>query len=247
LRADKLAKSTNWVKGRTLEPPLPTISVIIPTLNEEACLAATLESLAHDRPSEVIVVDGGSTDATVDMARPFARLIESPRGRATQQNAGAAAAAGDLLLFLHADCRLAPGWQAAARRAARRPGFVAGAFRMRIGSGDWVYRAIERGGDLRVRWLGLPYGDQGIFLWRRTFERLGGFPVVRLMEDLLFMRRVRQFGRVVLAPHLIHISPRRWQQAGVVRQTVRNWTLTALALLGGVHPNRLAPYYPTVR
>jgi rSAM/selenodomain-associated transferase 2 len=203
--------------------------------------------LAVDRPAEVIVVDGGSTDATVEIARPHARVIESLRGRATQQNAGAAAATGDVLLFLHADCRLRPGWQAAVRRAAARPGFAAGAFRMQIDGGGWLYRAIERGGDLRVRWLGLPYGDQAIFVRRSTFEQLGGFPHVRLMEDLMFMRRVRRLGRVALVPQAVQVSPRRWLRAGVVTQTLRNWMLTALAVWGGVHPDRLARFYPAVR
>jgi hypothetical protein len=118
---------------------------------------------------------------------------------------------------------------------------------MRIASDGWCYRAIEWGGDLRVRWLALPYGDQGIFLRRDTFWKLGGFPRVPFMEDLMFMRRVRTAGHVQLVPHRIGVSARRWQQTGVVRQTLRNWILTALAVGAGVHPNRLAPLYPAVR
>jgi hypothetical protein len=164
-----------------------------------------------------------------------------------QQNYGAAAASGDVLLFLHADCWPEPGWQAAVRSVVARNRFVAGCFQMRIEGKRRLFRAVERVGDLRVRWLGLPYGDQGIFLRRDTFHELGGFPAVSFMEDLMFMRRVRRMGRVDLLGHPIHISPRRWERGGVVRQTLRNWALTALAVWGGVHPDRLARYYPAVR
>ena len=223
------------------------ISVIIPTLNEESCLGLTLDRLAEDWPAEVIVADGGSVDATLKIARRTARVVQAERGRAVQQNLGAAAATGDVLLFLHADCWPEPGWQAAVRSAVARPGFVAGCFRMRIDGKQQIFRAIERGGDLRVRWLGLPYGDQGIFLRRATFMGLGGFPPVSLMEDLLFMSRARMEGRIKLLRHPIHISPRRWERAGIVRQTLRNWMLTAQAIWGGVHPDRLARFYPAVR
>jgi rSAM/selenodomain-associated transferase 2 len=223
------------------------VSVIIPTWNEAASLAGTLERIGRDAAEEVIVVDGGSTDETVRIASRYAIVIESSRGRGLQQNLGAGHATGDVLLFLHADCRLEPGWPAELRHVAGRAGFAAGAFRMAIDSRRPIYRAIERGGDLRVRWLGLPYGDQGIFVRRETFERLGGFPAVAFMEDLLFMQRVRRTGRVALLGHRIHISPRRWEQVGPIRQTIRNWALTALATGCGVHPNRLASFYPHVR
>ncbi len=223
------------------------ISVVIPTLNEAAALPRTLESLHRDGPAEIIVADGGSTDETIEIAEPFARVIRAPRGRAVQQNLGAAAATGDILFFLHADCCPAAGWQGPMRAAAAAPRFVAGCLRMRIDS-DWpLYRLIERGGDLRARWLGLPYGDQGIFIRRDTFLSLGGFPPVAFMEDLLFMQQARRHGRVEVLRHPIHISPRRWERTGIIRQTARNWVLTLLAVWGGVHPDRLTRFYPTVR
>ncbi len=223
------------------------VSVIIPTLNEEACLGHTLERLSLDWPAEVIVADGGSEDRTREIAERWARVIRTPCGRAIQQNHAAAMATGDVLLFLHADCWPEPGWQSEVESAVARHGFVVGCFQMRIDGGRWLYRAVEWGGDLRVRWLGVPYGDQGIFLRRDTFHELGGFPAVSLMEDLLFMRRARARGRVELLRHPIHISARRWETAGVMRQTMRNGALTALALWGGVHPDRLAKFYPAVR
>ncbi len=223
------------------------ISVIIPTLNEAACLPHTLDRLCQDRPSEIIVADGGSTDETIHIAERFAQVVNAPRGRALQQNFGAAAATGDVLLFLHADCWPEPGWQAAVRKAASHRDFLAGCFQMRIDGTRWLYRAIERGGDLRVRWLSLPYGDQGIFLRRDTFSQCGGFPRISFMEDMMFMRRLRRIGRVRQLRHPIHVSARRWEKTGVLYQTMRNWMLTVLAVWGGVHPYRLKTFYETVR
>jgi hypothetical protein len=109
-----------------------------------------------------------------------------------------------------------------------------------------LYRTIDFCATARVRLTGLVYGDQGLFLCRRLFERLGGFPRLRLMEDLFFSRELRRQGRITVVPRRIFVAPRRWQGAGLVRQTLRNWVLTAL-VAGGVHPDRLAAFYPVVR
>jgi rSAM/selenodomain-associated transferase 2 len=222
------------------------ISIVIPVLNEAACLAGTLRGLAAEEPHEVLVVDGGSSDETCRIAAAGARLVQGPRGRAVQMNLGAAHATGDALLFLHADCTLEPGALRAAAQALGRRGVAAGCFRMRVTAPGLVYRAIDACATARVRFTGLIYGDQGLFLTRDLFARLGGFPPLRLMEDVFFSLRLRRWGRLVVVPRRIFVSPRRWQRQGVVRQTLRNWTLTALAA-GGVHPDRLAPYYPSVR
>jgi rSAM/selenodomain-associated transferase 2 len=222
------------------------ISVVIPALNEEACLAQTLRGLEAEGPHEVLVVDGGSCDETCRIAAAGARLLQGPRGRAAQMNLGADRATGDALLFLHADCTLEPGALRAAAQALGRPGIAAGCFRMTVTAPGLVYRAIGACATARVRLTGLVYGDQGLFVARDLFARLGGFPPLRLMEDVFLSVRLRRWGRVVVVPRRIFVSPRRWQRQGVVRQTLRNWTLTALAA-GGVHPDRLAPYYPSVR
>jgi rSAM/selenodomain-associated transferase 2 len=222
------------------------VSVIIPTLNEESCLAETLERLREQRPCEVIVADGGSRDATCRLAAAADRLVHGPPGRARQMNLGAAHARGDVLLFLHADCTLEPGALAEADRALRRRGVAAGCFRMAVRASGLLYRSIDACATARVRLTGMVYGDQGLFLRRETFTRLGGFAPLRLMEDVEFSRRLRRHGRVVVVPRRIFVSPRRWQRAGLVRQTLRNWTLTALAA-AGVHPDRLAAFYPAVR
>ena len=222
------------------------VSVIIPTLNEESCLGRTLDRLREHRLHEIIVVDGGSTDGTRRLAAAEARLVVSRPGRACQMNAAAAAASGDVLLFLHADCWLEEGALEEAERCLQGRGVAAGCFHMTVDAPGPLYRLIGASASLRVRLAGLAYGDQGLFLRREVFDELGGFPPVRLMEDLLFSRRLRRRGRVVVAPRRIFVSPRRWRKVGIVRQTLRNWTLTALAATG-VHPDRLAGFYPAVR
>jgi rSAM/selenodomain-associated transferase 2 len=223
------------------------VSVVVPALNEERVLGATLAGLRGQAPYEVIVADGGSTDDTVEVASQLAdRVIIAPRGRAVQMNAGAAAATGDALLFLHADCALEDGALAEAARLLRYRPVVAGCFRMVVRAGGVVYRLIDAAATLRVKLTGIGYGDQGLFLRREVFERAGGFPQVRLMEDVLLSLRLRRLGRFVVVGKRVFVSARRWQAVGAVRQTLRNWALTALAA-AGTHPDRLAAYYPNVR
>jgi rSAM/selenodomain-associated transferase 2 len=223
-----------------------SVSVVVPTLNEEGCLAETLRALRLQRPHEIIVADGGSTDGTRHAAAGADLFLDAPRGRAAQMNAGAAWAGADVLLFLHADCLPEDGALTAADRLLSRPGVVAGCFRMRVRAEGALYRLIDACATARVRLTGLVYGDQGLFVRRDVFQRAGGFPPLRLMEDVYFSRTLRRLGRVVVAPRRLFVSPRRWQRGGLVRQTLRNWALTALAA-GGVHPDRLAAYYPVVR
>jgi rSAM/selenodomain-associated transferase 2 len=215
-------------------------------LNEESCLGETLALLRRQRPHQVIVVDGGSSDATCRAAAAADLVLYGPPGRARQMNLGAAQASGDVLLFLHADCRLEGGALQEAERCLRKRGTAAGCFTMQVRAPGPLYRAIDFFATARVRLTGLVYGDQGLFLRRALFEELGGFPPLGLMEDLFFSRRLRRQGRMVVAGRRIFVSPRRWQGAGLVRQTLRNWALTALAA-AGVHPDRLAAYYPAVR
>jgi rSAM/selenodomain-associated transferase 2 len=224
-----------------------TVSVIIPTLNEENCLGETLTLLREHRPLEVIVVDGGSSDGTCRLAEAGADvLLQGSRGRAAQMNRGAAHARGDVLLFLHADCSLEAGALEEAERLLRQRGVAAGCFAMTVRAHGLLYRSIDACATARVRLTGLAYGDQGLFVPRERFQQLGGFPPLRLMEDLFFSRQLRRHGRIVVGGKRIFVSPRRWQTVGLLRQTARNWTLTALAA-GGVHPDRLAAFYPAVR
>jgi rSAM/selenodomain-associated transferase 2 len=221
------------------------VSVIIPTLNEADHIAETISSLRRQRPHEIIIADGGSDDGTPELARGADLVLSGPRGRANQMNLGAAAATGDAFLFLHADCTLE---QDALKELnlLNRYRVIAGCFRMRVDEVGWLYRSIDWCASVRVKLTGLVYGDQGLFLKRETFEDVGGFPRVRLMEDVFISKSLRRLGRIIVSPRRILVSPRRWQRQGVIRQTLRNWTLTALAA-GGVHPDRLAGFYPHVR
>jgi rSAM/selenodomain-associated transferase 2 len=222
------------------------VSVIIPAWNEESCLAETLGRLRSQQPEQIIVVDGGSTDATCRIAAQADMLLHSPRGRAVQMNLGAAHAQGDVLLFLHSDCCLEAGALEEAEHCLRLRGVAAGCFTMTVLARGLFYRSIDACATARVRLTGLVYGDQGLFLRRDLFKHLGGFPRLRLMEDLFFSRTLRRRGRVTVAFRRIFVSPRRWQRTGLIRQTLRNWALTALAA-GGMHPDRLAAFYPAVR
>lgn len=218
-------------------------SIIIPALNEAAHIAvAVTRALATD-PLEVLVIDGGSHDATPEFARQAGGTVfESPSGRAAQMNVGAKRARGDVLLFLHADSWLPADALNQIETAMDDSWVGGGAFRQRIEADGRAYRLLEFGNALRAGWLKIPYGDQGIFLRRDLFEELGGYPDVRFMEDVLLMRSLRRRTRIVLLPGPIHTSARRWQKHGILRQTVRNWLLLAAEKLG-VPPDRLADLY----
>jgi rSAM/selenodomain-associated transferase 2 len=222
------------------------ISVIIPALEEEDTIEGTIHSLRQQGPHEIIVVDGGSADATRERAAGADLVLRGPRGRAAQMNHGAARARGDALLFLHADCTLEQGALLWVNRGLRRTGVAAGCFRMRVGARGWAFRSIDFCATARVWLTGIAYGDQGLFLRRETFARVGGFPPLRLMEDVFISKALHRLGRIVVAPPRVFVSARRWRKQGIVGQTLRNWALTALAA-AGVHPDRLAAYYPLIR
>lgn len=223
-----------------------TVSVIIPTLNEAACIQETVRSLRRQHADEIIIVDGGSTDGTQELGRNVDAVLFSAPGRAVQMHAGALKASSEYILFLHADCTLAEGALAAMERSLRQPRVIAGCLSMTVQHPGWLYRAIDWCASARVKLTGLVYGDQGLFMRRADYLRLGGFPPLRFMEDVFFSHTLRRYGRIVVLPQKIFVSPRRWQKSGIICQTLRNWMLTALAA-GGVHPNRLAKYYPRVR
>ena len=222
------------------------ISIIIPTLNEAANIAGLIEQTRGIGDCEIIVVDGGSTDDTCQQAIHADRVLNSPPGRARQQNLGAEQSRGEILLFLHADCRLPSTALDSIRQVLANDRVVGGCFQQRLDSRGLRYRLIERGNAWRVRLFKLAYGDQAIFVRRAVFESLGRFPELPLMEDVFLMKRLRRAGRFVLLPDRLTVSTRRWQRHGVIRQTLRNWTLLTLALCG-VSPDRLARFYPRTR
>lgn len=220
------------------------LSVIIPALNESEWIARAVGSAWKAGADEVIVVDGDSQDQTAEIAKQCgARVLQGPRGRSFQQNHGAQQAMGNVLLFLHADSWLAESVGDQVRECLENEKTLGGAFWQQIDASGCLYRLLERGNAARVRWCGIPYGDQAIFMRRNVFEQLGGFPSVKLMEDLILMRKFRKMSCPVLLPGPVFVHPRRWQQQGVVRQTLRNWSLLSAHALG-VAPDKLARYYP---
>jgi rSAM/selenodomain-associated transferase 2 len=219
------------------------IAVVIPALNEESAVGQAVASAWDAGAAEVVVADGGSDDRTCEVAmQQDAKVVRAARGRAWQQNAAARESTADVLIFLHADNRLCPSACDQIHEALARPNVMCGAMRQRIEADGIGYRLVERGNACRVRWLGLPYGDQAIFVRRELFEELGGFPEVRLMEDLLLMKQLRRKAWPVLLPGPVYVDPRRWQRHGIMRQTLRNWWLLAAHKLGA-HPDRLADHY----
>ncbi len=219
------------------------ISIIIPTLNEAECIGQTVAGLVGQLGVEVIVADGGSHDQTVATALAAgATVIDAPLGRGSQQNGGARAARGRVLLFLHADTLLPEGFAAHIREALAQPGIVAGAFRLAIGATGWRFRLLERCTNWRATWFGLPYGDQALFLSAARFQAMGGFKEIALLEDLELVCRLRKMGRITLLKAPVLTSPRRWQRLGFVRTTVIN-QLIVLGFFCGASPNRLVRWY----
>jgi uncharacterized protein len=228
------------------EPKVSQISIIIPVLNEAQTLTSVLASTAANTPVEVIVVDGGSVDDTMEIAAFFgAKVIASPKGRAQQMNAGAAIATGDILLFLHADTQLPPGYDQMVRTALYSPvesAAIAGAFTLKIDASLWTLRLVEWGVKWRSRLLQFPYGDQAIFLKAETFAQIGGFPELPIMEDFELIRQLRYLGSISILPAPVITSARRWLQKGMLQTTLMNQAIVISYLLG-ISPQRLAIWY----
>lgn len=222
------------------------ISVIIPALNEAAQIGPCLDQFtAQYGDWELLVVDGGSRDGTPVLAEAHgARVLQASGGRGPQMNAGAAAAGGEILLFLHADARLPPSASRLIHRILACPGTVAGAFQVRHQphrwAGTWKARLL-RLADLRSRYTGRPYGDQGLFMTRNAFQRAGGYPPRPLMEDLGMSRRLAGLGRIHTVREEVQVSGRRFEAAPVRAFLCMN-TFPALDRLG-VSPERLKRWY----
>jgi rSAM/selenodomain-associated transferase 2 len=223
----------------------PRISIIIPALNEAEGIAETLAALAplRTRGHQVIVADGGSTDGTAELARPLADVVvHAPRGRALQQNAGAAAADGDVLLFLHADTRLPADADRLVLDRLAAGGAGWGRFDVRLSGRAPMLRVVERMISLRSRATGIATGDQALFIRREWWERAGGFPPIPLMEDVALSTTLRRRGRPLCLRAAVTTSSRRWEQRGVWRTILLMWRLRMEYALGA-DPERLAARY----
>jgi rSAM/selenodomain-associated transferase 2 len=226
-----------------------TISVVIPTLHEEKTLPETLARLRHPAFSEVLVVDGGSRDRTladIALANPLTRVLTAPTGRARQMNAGAAVAKGEILLFLHADTLLPPMAADIILNTMADTRIVGGRFDARLVPDRGLLWVVGRMMSWRSRLTGIATGDQAIFVRRKVFEELGGFPDVAIMEDIAFSRRLKQAGRVAALHSCVMTSGRRWQRHGTIRTILLMWWLRLLFFLG-VSPDRLKRWYDDAR
>jgi rSAM/selenodomain-associated transferase 2 len=224
-------------------------SIIMPVLNEETVLERHLCQLARvcaPDECELLIVDGGSEDATVAIVQRFGRVISAPRGRAAQMNRGAAVATGDILLFLHADSMLPDDTLSAIEHSCAAPGVVGGAFRLCFNCHKLAYRLVAYTTNLRSRWRGIFTGDQAYFVRAESFKAIGGFPDIALMEDVEIITRLRTIGKVVLLPLYVTTSARRHEQNGLARTVLFMWYLRTLYRLG-VSPEQLQRKYLDVR
>lgn len=227
----------------------PPLSIVVPVLDEGGLIRTSLARLAPLRAHgvEVIVVDGGSRDDTVALARPLCdQVLEAPRGRACQMNAGARLARGEVLLFLHADCRLPAEAARSIVCGLRESGRAWGRFDIDIEGRDPLLRVVGWFMNWRSRLSGIATGDQGIFVRAAVFRGCGGFPDVALMEDIRLSRALKAFGRPLCLRARITTSGRRWEENGTLRTIALMWRLR-LAHFLGADPRRLAARYDAAR
>jgi len=221
------------------------LSIVIPTLNEEASIAQALAALRPLRAAgcDVIVADGGSRDRTVEIARPLCdRVVTAPRGRGAQMNMGAAAAGGDVLLFLHSDTRLPDRAEHLVLRGLEDSGRVWGHFDVRIDGRHPLLPVVAVLINWRSRLTGIATGDQTIFVAKSAFAAAGGFPDIALMEDVVLTERLRRITRPLCLSARVTTSGRRWDEHGLVRTILLMWRLR-LAHFFGADPNLLARAY----
>jgi rSAM/selenodomain-associated transferase 2 len=233
---------------RTVTPGGPGLSIIVPARDEAAIIAEALAALAplRRRGAELILVDGESSDATAALARPRVdRVLTVSPGRATQMNAGARAAHGRVLLFLHADTRLPEEADALIERALAG-GRVWGRFDVEIAGRPLMLRVVAWLMNRRSRWTGIATGDQGIFVRRGAFWAVDGYAEIPLMEDIALSKRLKSLGRPVCLRERVRTSGRRWEAGGVWRTILFMWRLR-LRYFFGADPRALAEQYEATR
>ncbi|AJY62299.1 TIGR04283 family arsenosugar biosynthesis glycosyltransferase [Burkholderia glumae] len=237
---------TAAARGGPAPSRVPGLSIIIPVMNEATTIGACLHRLVplRTRGAQVVVVDGGSTDDTVTLARPLCDVVvRAPRGRASQMNAGARLACGTILLFLHADTALPASADLLIRAALQdAPAQAWGRFDVRIDGAAPLLRVVARMMSIRSRLTGIATGDQAIFCLRDTFVTERGFPMIPIMEDIAFSQRLRRHARPICLRACVTTSGRRWEAHGVIRTILLMWWLR-LAYALGAAPDTLAGWY----
>jgi len=231
--------------GKQGVPRPSSLSIVVPTLNEARNIVSFLQPLQwlRGRGVELIVADGGSRDGTVDAVLPLVdRVLSSPRGRAVQMNAGAAQARGDVLLFQHADTRLPDDAERFILDGLRETGRSWGRFDVRLSGSAPMLRVVEWMMNRRSRLTGIATGDQGMFVERRLFDEVGGFPAIALMEDVALSATLKRHGRPLCIAQNVIASSRRWEEHGIWHTIALMWRLR-LAYFLGAEPARLAEIY----
>jgi rSAM/selenodomain-associated transferase 2 len=221
------------------------LSVIIPVLDEAGCIQATLESLQplRSKGHEIIVVDGGSRDASISLSEPLVdHILQSSPGRATQMQAGTTVSSGDILWFLHADSNIPGHADSLITRSLADSKSDWGRFDITLDENHPLLRCVAWFMNQRTQLTGIATGDQGIFIRRALFDRIGGFPDVPLMEDIRISRSLKKHGRPCRVKARLGTSPRRWKTHGIARTILKMWSLR-LAHFAGVSPERLARHY----
>jgi rSAM/selenodomain-associated transferase 2 len=224
------------------------LSVIVPMLNEAGAIGATLAAIRVGAPdAEIVVVDGGSADGSVEIARPRCEVvIIGERGRAQQMNAGAARSSGDVMVFVHADTIVPESFARDIETALADPSVIGGRFDIRLDDDHPLCALIGSLISLRSRLSRTATGDQAIFVRRTIFDALGGFRDLPICEDLDFARRLKRAGRLACLRTKVITSARRWRRGGILRTSIRMWTIRLL-YLAGVSPVHLSRLYSDVR
>ncbi len=219
------------------------ISVIIPTLNEEENIQSLLKYLKQlDNRLQLIVVDANSEDNTVAATQKLSQVVRSSRGRGVQMNKGANIAKGDILWFLHADCRPHPDSIQAMKRAFADENIVGGGFEYNLNHPGFRFRLVEFLSNRKNRMLQWLFGDMGIFIRREIFEQMGGYQEIPLMEDMDFSKRLKKHGKIAILPQRMNTSARRWIEEGYIFNSIRSWALQSAWTLG-VSPYTLKKWY----
>lgn len=222
---------------------MTSISIIIPVLNEVGTIAQTISTAQTAKNIEIIVVDGGSNDGTIELIKCLnIQIISSLPGRAIQMNCGAKIATGKILLFLHGDTLLPSNFDRMLEEILVKPKIIAGAFELSIRGTTKCLRIVEKMVNWRSRYLQMPYGDQGLFLAAKTFQEIGGFPEIPIMEDFELIRQLKKRGQIEIVPTPVFTSGRRWQKLGILKTTFIN-QIVIIAYLLGISPKRLARWY----